>query len=148
VLNASFIGRVYPARGTYLVGREKVREFARAVRADSPVSLDVAAARAAGYQDLVAPVTFPIALAMKAAEAVIMDPELGLDYSAVVHGEQGFSFARPLVAGDELEVVVTIENIRSAAGNDMITVRADAATLDGERVVTATMLLVARGTAA
>jgi hypothetical protein len=52
------------------------------------------------------------------------------------------------VAGDELEVVVTIENIRSAAGNDMITVRADAATLDGERVVTATMLLVARGTAA
>jgi acyl dehydratase len=148
VLNASFIGRVYPARGTYLVGREKVREFARAVRADSPVSLDVAAARAAGYQDLVAPVTFPIALAMKAAEVVIMDPELGLDYSAVVHGEQGFSFARPLVAGDELEIVVTIENIRSAAGNDMITVRADAATLDGERVVTATMLLVARGTAA
>jgi acyl dehydratase len=130
------------------VGREKVREFARAVRADSPVSLDVAAARAAGYQDLVAPVTFPIALAMKAAEVVIMDPELGLDYSAVVHGEQGFSFARPLVAGDELEIVVTIENIRSAAGNDMITVRADAATLDGERVVTATMLLVARGTAA
>ncbi len=148
MLNASFIGRVYPARGTYLVGREKVREFARAVRADSPVSLDVAAARAAGYQDLVAPVTFPIALAMKAAEVVIMDPELGLDYSAVVHGEQGFSFARPLVAGDELEIVVTIENIRSAAGNDMITVRADAATLDGERVVTATMLLVARGTAA
>ena len=79
---------------------------------------------------------------------MIMDPELGLDYSAVVHGEQGFSFARPLVAGDELEIVVTIENIRSAAGNDMITVRADAATLDGERVVTATMLLVARGTAA
>ena len=148
MLNASFIGRVYPARGTYLVGREKVREFARAVRADSPVSLDVAAARAAGYQDLVAPVTFPIALAMKAAEVVIMDPELGLDYSAVVHGEQGFSFARPLVAGDELEIVVTIENIRSAAGNDMITVRADATTLDGERVVTATMLLVARGTAA
>jgi acyl dehydratase len=148
VLNASFIGRVYPARGTYLVGREKVREFARAVRADSPVSLDVEAARAAGFQDLVAPVTFPIALAMKAAEVVIMDPELGLDYSAVVHGEQGFSFARPLVAGDELEVVVTIENIRSAAGNDMITVRADAATLEGERVVTATMLLVARGTAA
>jgi acyl dehydratase len=148
VLNASFIGRVYPARGTYLVGREKVREFARAVRADNPVSLDVEAARAAGYQDLVAPVTFPIALAMEAAEVVIMDPELGLDYSAVVHGEQGFSFARPLVAGDELEIVVTIENIRSAAGNDMITVRADAATLDGERVVTATMLLVARGTAA
>jgi acyl dehydratase len=148
MLNASFIGRVYPSRGTYLVGREKVREFARAVRSESPVSLDVEAARAAGFPDLVAPVTFPIALAMKAAEVVIMDPELGLDYSAVVHGEQGFSFARPLMAGDELEIVVTIENIRSAAGNDMITVRADATTLDGEHVVTATMLLVARGTAA
>ncbi len=147
MLNEGFIGRVYPARGTYLVGREKVREFALAVRESSPLSLDVTAARAAGHADLVAPVTFPIALAMKAAESVVMDPELGLDYTAVVHGEQSFDYARPLIAGDEVEVEVLIENIRSAAGNDMLTVRADIRTIDGEHVVTATMLLVARGTA-
>ncbi len=147
MLNASFIGRVYPPRGTYLVGREKVREFATAVRESDPVCHDLTAARAAGHADLVAPVTFPIALAMKAAESVVMDPELGLDYTAVVHGEQSFDYARPLIAGDEVEVEVSIENIRSAAGNDMLTVRADIRTIAGEPVVTATMLLVARGTA-
>lgn len=147
MLNDAFIGRVYPPRGTYLVGREKVREFAAAVRESDPVCHDLAAARAAGHADLVAPVTFPIALAMKAAEVVVMDPELGLDYTAVVHGEQRFDYIRPLIAGDEVQVEVSIENIRSAAGNDMLTVRADIGTVTGEHIVTATMLLVARGTA-
>lgn len=147
MLNASFIGRVYPVRGTYLVGREKVREFATAVRESDPVCHDLAAARTAGHADLVAPVTFPIALAMTAAEVVVMDPGLGLDYTAVVHGEQRFDYTRPLIAGDEVQVEVSIENIRSAAGNDMLTVRADIGTVTGEHVVTATMLLVARGTA-
>lgn len=147
MLNDAFIGRVYPPRGTYLVGREKVREFAAAVREPDPVCHDLAAARAAGHADLVAPVTFPIALAMKAAEVVVMDPELGLDYTAVVHGEQRFDYVRPLIAGDEVQVEVSIENIRSAAGNDMLTVRADIGTVTGEHIVTATMLLVARGTA-
>lgn len=147
MLNETFIGRSYPAEGTYLVGREKVREFALAVRESSPICHDLAAAQAAGYADVVAPVTFPIALAMKAAEAVVMDPELGLDYTAVVHGEQRFDYTRSLVAGDEVEVGVVIENIRSAAGNDMLTVRADIATIAGDPVVSVTMLLVARGTA-
>ncbi len=62
---------------------------------------------------------------MRASESVIFDPELGLDYTRVVHGEQRFSYDRPIVAGDELIVATTIESIRTMAGNDMITTRGD-----------------------
>jgi acyl dehydratase len=143
-LNPEFVGRVYPPGPSYQVGREKIREFATAVGDSNPAFHDVAAARALGYADLVAPPTFPIVLSMKASESVIFDPDLGLDYSRVVHGEQRFAFTRPIVAGDELVVQTTIENIRTMAGNDMITTRADMTTVAGEHVCTATSLLVAR----
>jgi len=143
-LNPEFVGRTYPAGPSYLVGREKIREFALAIGDANPAFHDVDAARALGYADLVAPPTFAIILSMRASEAVVLDPELGLDYTRVVHGDQRFAFARPIVAGDELVVTTTIEGIRTMAGNDMITTRADMATPDGEHVLTATSLLVSR----
>jgi acyl dehydratase len=144
-LNPAFIGRVYPAEGTYLVGREKIREFASAIGDSNPAYRDVAAAAALGHADLVAPPTFAIVLSMKAMEAVVFDPELGLDYSRVVHGEQSFSYARPIVAGDELAVTTLIEAIRSVAGNDMITTKATITSVTGDLVCTATSVIVSRG---
>lgn len=143
-LNPEFVGRVYPPGPAYEVGREKVREFASSIGDRNPAFHDVDAARALGHRDLVAPPTFPIILAMKASEAVVLDPELGLDYTRVVHGEQCFAYARPVFAGDELLVTTTIEGIRTMAGNDMITTRADMATVHGEHVLTAHSLLVSR----
>ena len=145
-LNPDFVGREYPATGTYVVGREKIREFAAAIGDANPVYRDVASAQALGYRDLIAPPTFAIVLSLKAAEAVMFDPELGLDYSRVVHGEQSFSYTRPIVAGDELQVTTVIESIRSVAGNDMLTTKGVITTVDGEPVATATSLLLARGT--
>jgi len=145
-LNPDFVGRTYPPAPAYLVGREKVREFARAVQSTNPLNFDVEAARAGGYSDIVAPPTFAISLSMDAAQAVVLDPELGLDYTRVVHGDQRFEYSRPIVAGDELVCKVTIDAIRSAAGNDMLTTRADIATVAGEHVVTSYSILVARGT--
>jgi len=145
-LNADFIGRTYPPSEPYLVGREKVREFTRALGVTDLVSLNVDAARERGYSDLVAPPTYAIRLSMAAAEAVVMDPDLGLDYTRVVHGDQRFEYSRPIVAGDELVCTVTIDGIRSLAGNDMLTTRADITTTDGEHVVTSYSILVARGT--
>lgn len=144
-LDISFIGRVYPPSDPYLVGREKVREFARALGETDPIHLDVDAARNRGFADVVAPPTYAILLSMSAAEAVVMDPALGLDYSRVVHGDQRFEYQRPIVAGDELISTVTIESIRSAAGNDILTTRTDIRTTAGELVVTSYSTLVARG---
>ena len=146
-LDQSFVGRTYPATPPYEVGREKIREFAEAIGDDNPAYLDPEAARALGHPDVIAPPTFGIVLSMTAGRQVIADPELGLDYTRVVHGEQRFVITRPIRAGDRLTVTVTVENIRAAAGNDMITTRGDVVTVDGEPVFTAYSTLVARGTA-
>jgi acyl dehydratase len=146
-LDQSFVGRTYPPTPPYEVGREKIREFADAVGDQNPAYRDPEAARALGYPDVIAPPTFGIVLSMRAGGQVIGDPELGLDYSRVVHGEQRFVHSRPIRAGDRLTVTVTVEGIRTAAGNDMVTTRGDVSTVDGELVFTAYSTLVARGTA-
>ena len=146
-LSQEFVGRVYPADSSYLVGREKVREFATATGEASPLCHDLAAARAAGHPDLVAPVTFGIVVSLPAGERVVRDPELGLDYTRVVHGEQRFEYARPVHAGDELHAAVTVESIKAMAGNDVVTSRTDVTDGTGEHVFSAWATLVARGTA-
>ena len=122
-LNAALVGRTYPSTPAYVVGREKVREFATAIGDLNPAYHSVDAARALGYSDVVAPPTFAFVVAYAGSSQAAMDPELGLDYSRVVHGEQRFSYARPIVAGDSLIATATIEAIRSVAGNDILTTR-------------------------
>ncbi|MDQ1732424.1 MAG: hypothetical protein QOK10_2583 [Pseudonocardiales bacterium] len=146
-LDQSFVGRIYPPSEPYEVGREKIREFADAIGDPNPAFHSREAAQTLGYADVIAPPTFPIAITMKAARAIVADPALGLDYTKVVHGEQSFSYTRPVRAGDVLQVTASVESIRSAAGNDLLTTRAEVTTVDGEHVVTAFSTLVARGTA-
>ena len=147
-LNQDYLGKVYPASEPYEVGREKIREFAIAIGDMNPACHDVAAAQALGHRDVIAPPTFAFVVSMRASAIAMFDPGLGLDYSRVVHGEQRFAYGRPVTAGDNLVVVTTIENIRVAAGNDILTTRADISTVDGEHVVTTWAVTVARGTAA
>ena len=147
-IDQSFIGRVYPPTEPYQVSREKIREFADAVNDPNPAYRDPQAAAALGHDDVIAPPTFAIILTLTAGRQVIGDPKLGIDYSRVVHGEQRFVHGRPVRAGDVLHVVVAIEDIRVAAGNDILTTRADVTTAGGEAVLTAYSTIVARGTAA
>ena len=145
-LNQDFVGKVYPPSAPYEVGREKLREFAIAIGDMNPAYHDVAHAQALGHPDVVAPPTFAFVITMKAMAAAVFDPGLGLDYSRVVHGEERFSYSRPLVAGDTVVTTTTIESIRVAAGNDILTTRSDIATVDGEHVVSAWNVIVSRGT--
>jgi acyl dehydratase len=147
-VDVSFIGRVYPPTEPYEVGREKIREFADAINDPNPAYRDPDAARALGHPDVIAPPTFGIILTLTAGRQVILDPDFGIDYSRVVHGEQRFEHVRPIRPGDVLEVIVTIEDVRAAAGNDIVTTRADVRTIDGEDVLRAFSTIVARGTAA
>ncbi len=146
-VNPDIAGRAYPPARVYEVGREKIAEFAAAIGSDDPLHTDPVAARAAGHPDVVAPPTFAIALTLEAANVVLADPEVALDYSRVVHGEQRFTHHRPIRAGDRLVATTTIDAVRSVGGNDLLTTRVDVATEDGEPVCSATSMLVARGTA-
>lgn len=143
-LDQSFVGRTYPPTAPYEVGREKIREFAEAVGDAHPAYVDPEAARALGHSEVIAPPTFVFSITFKAAGQVIEDPQLGLDYSRVVHGDQKFVYTRPVRARDLLTVTSTIEAIKSMAGNDILDVRGEVHDASGEHVVTAWTKLVAR----
>ncbi|WP_035800779.1 MaoC family dehydratase N-terminal domain-containing protein [Kitasatospora mediocidica] len=143
-LDPSFIGRTYPPTEPYEVGREKIREFAVAIGDANPAYTDPEAAKALGYPDVIAPPTFPFVLSYRAAAQVVEDPELGLDFSRVVHGDQRFVYTRPVRAGDRLTVTIVIDAIKSLAGNEVLTVRGELHEASGEHVVTSFMTLVAR----
>ncbi|MEV5510457.1 MaoC family dehydratase N-terminal domain-containing protein [Streptomyces orinoci] len=143
-LDQSFVGRTYPATEPYEVGREKIREFAEAIGDTNPAYTDPEAARALGHPDVIAPPTFVFAITYRAAGQVVTDPQLGLDFSRVVHGDQQFAYTRPVRAGDRLSATSTIEVIKSLAGNDVLTIRGEVHDQHGEHVVTTHMKLVAR----
>jgi acyl dehydratase len=86
----------------YAVGREKVREYARAVGETDPVHLDPEAARAAGHADVVAPPMFAVVYAAPAITAALFDPALGIDFAHLVHGAQELTWGPLVVAGDEI----------------------------------------------
>lgn len=144
-LDPSNVGRTFIATEPYVVGREKIREFATATGETSPLCHDVTAARAAGFADVIAPTTFPIVITLNAMGDAVTDPSVGVDWSMVVHGDQRFSYSRPIVAGDELTVHTEIETIKAIAGNDMITLRGDLFAADGTKIGSTWTSLVQRG---
>jgi acyl dehydratase len=144
-LNLSFEGRVFPSTDTYLVGREKIGEFAAAIGEDAPAYRDPVAAQALGYPDVIAPPTFPVVITMGVVKLISDNPELGLDYSRVVHGDQRFAYVRPVRAGDRLTSATTVERLTSRAGLESALFRIEIATDAGEPVVTVWSRLVARG---
>lgn len=144
-MNPQLQGRVFAPTSPYLVGREKVREFARAVFSANPLSLDPAAARAAGYSDVVAPPTFAVVVQEATLSQLLAEPDAGIDFNRVVHGEQKFSYSRPIVAGDELTATLTVTSIKTLGGNAMVTAESAIVDRAGAHVVTATSTLVVRG---
>ncbi len=144
-VNPELQGRVFPPVAPYLVGREKVREFARAVFATHPINHDPDAARAAGYADVVAPPTFAVVVQEATLAQLLAEPDAGIDFSRVVHGDQRFSFSRPIVAGDSLTATLTVASVKSLGGHSMVTAESRVVDASGAHVVTATSTLVVRG---
>ncbi len=144
-INTELVGRSYPASEPYEVSRVKIREFADAIGEHSPLHRSREAAQAAGYPDVIAPPTFPIVIAMSASGSAVADPELGINYAMVVHGEQRFEYSRPLRAGDLVTTQSTIAGIRSVGSMTMLTTQTEIRTVDGEHVCTAYSTIVERG---
>jgi len=144
-VNPELTDRAFAPTAPYLVGREKVREFSRAVFATAPMHHDPEAARAAGFSDVVAPPTFPIVIAEATLQQLLAEPDAGIDFSRVVHGDQRFSYTRPIVAGDELTATLRVTSIKSLGGNSMVTSESAMTDASGEHVVTSVSTLVIRG---
>lgn len=130
----SRVGHYYRMDDPYLVGREKVREYARAVQDYHPAHWDVAVAAGLGYSGLVAPLTFTSAPGMSCNRRMFESVVVG--YDTYLQTEEVFEQHRPIVAGDELQVDVELTAVRRIAGRDMITVTNTFTDNAGERVHT------------
>jgi acyl dehydratase len=147
MVNPAIEGKIYPRTSSYLVGREKIREFAKAVFSKDPANLDLEAAIKQGYRDLIAPPTFAVVIQERSLTQVIADKEAALDFSRVVHGDQRFIHVRPIVAGDELTSELKVASVKQLAGNSMVSFETQIFDAGQELVCTAISTLVVRGEA-
>lgn len=146
MVNPEIAGKVYPRTEPYLVGREKLREFAAAVQA-SPAQSDLALAQQNGYADLVAQPTFAVVVQERSLATVLADPEAAIDFSRVVHGDQRFVFERPIIAGDSLTSELKVASVKTLGGNAMVTFETAIFDAANTLVCTAISTLVVRGDA-
>ena len=125
-------GRTFPPTAPYRVSREKIAEFTDAIRAD-PID-----------DGRTAPPTFPIVVAFRAMTALMEDPSVGIALHRVVHGEQRFTYTRPVVVGDVLRAALTVDSLRQIGGADIIGTRSEITDAQGRPVCTAFATLVHR----
>jgi acyl dehydratase len=130
-VDESLAGRTFPPTKPYRVSREKIVEFAEAT--------------GSAYDGGAAPPTFPIVVAFAAMNALLENPDVGIELHRVVHGEQRFTYARPVAAGDELTATLTVDSLRQMGGADIIGTRTEIADAEGRPVCSAFATLVHRG---
>lgn len=147
-INRSFQGYEYRAGEPFEVTRGKIREFAEALGDPNPAYRDHKAAQQLGHPDVIAPPTFPIVITgIGDGGSPIFDPEFGMDYERVLHGEQKFSYERPIAAGDLLSLSGRIAEIRDAGPHELIRAEIGLRDTAGALVCTATNVLISRDTA-
>jgi acyl dehydratase len=143
-VNTSAVGKSYPPV-VYAVGREKIKEYAAAVGETNPLHLDVEAARAAGYADVVAPPMFAVVYQSRSVMPGIFDPEVGINFAMMVHSGQDFRWERVVVAGEELTTATSVLKIEEKGGMgfyDFEVVTQDGV---GETVCTGIWKMIVRG---
>jgi acyl dehydratase len=132
---------------TFEVERGRMLQFADAIGERDPLYRDPEAAKAAGFSEQLAPPTFPTVMQIMTSGQVVVDQELGLDYSRVVHGEQEYEWRRPIVVGDVLKATPRIADIYARGPNEFLVIEAVITDADGEVVCVARSTLLSRGTA-
>jgi acyl dehydratase len=122
-LSQNLIGAHYRYPDHYEVEREKIREYAKAVKAEDPASFDEKAAAELGYEGLLASLTFIAAFGYQAVSAFFEQAGIVTDNVQIVQVDQELKFLRPIKAGDRLYCDVSIESVRRAHGTDIIVTR-------------------------
>lgn len=143
-LNTAAVGKAWePA--TFEIEGERIVAYADAVGEPSPVHRDPGAARAAGFRDLVAPPMFCVVYSSVAMGPAILDPEVGMNFAAMVHGGQEFVWGEPVCAGDSITTTVTCKEISERNGMGFYVFESVSRNQDGDETVRATWTNIVRG---
>lgn len=143
-VNTQAIGKTYEPT-TYAVGREKIKEYARAVGETNALYLDEKAAREAGYADVVAPPMFAVVYSAQAVIPALFDPEVEMNFAMMVHGGQEFEWGPLVVAGDEITTTATAKEISERDGRGYYIFESVSVNQRGEQVCRGTWTHIVRG---
>ena len=144
-LDASYAGHTYPPAPPYLVGREKIREYAAAVGETNPLYFEADAARSAGYADVVAPPMFAVVYGARSVGRAIIDPDVGINFAMMVHAGQEFVWGPLVVAGDEISTTASVKDISDRGGMAFYVFETVSQNQRGETVCTGTWTQIVRG---
>lgn len=122
-LNPEILGMVHHYPDTFVVGREQVKQFARAIKADDPATLDEGAAAELGHDNVIASLTFPSILALLVQKSFFRSVDVGLATMQIVQVDQKFVFHRPLMAGDVIRAYMEVQSIVERFGADIVVTR-------------------------
>jgi acyl dehydratase len=122
-LKTDIRGMVWKYPDCYEVGREKVREYARAVKAEDPASYDEKAAAELGHEALVAPLTFTATFALLIQQHFFRNVDVGIETMQIVQVDQKFIYHRPVKAGDRLWGTMYIHSVDERFGADIVVTR-------------------------
>ena len=143
-VNTAAIGTEWPAVD-YEVGREKIREYANAVGETNPIHHDPDAARQAGFRNVVAPPMFCVVYSAPAVGPGVLDPEVGINLAAMVHGSQEFVWDEPVCAGDVITTQARLADISERTGMAFYVFESVSHNQDGAETVRGTWTNIVRG---
>ncbi|MDZ7910625.1 MAG: (3R)-hydroxyacyl-ACP dehydratase subunit HadA [Rhodococcus sp. (in: high G+C Gram-positive bacteria)] len=141
---ASMVGSHFRVDDFYEVGREKVREYARAVQDFHPAHHDEDAAKGLGYDGLLAPLTFISLLGIMSQTRMLKEIITGYDPSQILQTDQRLEFHRPIQVGDRIFCDVYLESFRQMSGSDIMTTKNIITDQNGDLVQTTWTTIVAR----
>ncbi|WP_111508510.1 (3R)-hydroxyacyl-ACP dehydratase subunit HadA [Mycobacterium kyogaense] len=115
-----YVGLHYRHPDHYVVGREKIREYATAVKNDDDSFFAESAATELGHHALLAPLTFISVFGYQAQRAMFESAGIAIADAQIVQVDQSLKFVHPIQAGDTLYIDVWIDSVRTAHGTDII----------------------------
>lgn len=138
------IGKSYPP-SEYVIGTEKIREYAAATNNTAPLCNDEQAAKAAGHDGLVAPPMFAVVYSSRALAPAMFDPAVGMNFAAMVHGSEDLTYGVPAIAGDRITTTAKVKDISERDGKGFYLFETESVNQRGENVCTAVWTLIVRG---
>lgn len=143
-LKTDAVGKTWPAV-EYEIGREKIGEYCRVMEIENPVHFDPEAARAAGFRNVVAPPMFVVVYSAGAMGPVLFDPDVAMNFAAMVHGGQEFEWSEPVCSGDVITTTPSCKEIYEKDGKGFYVFETRSVNQDGDEVVHATWTNIVRG---
>jgi acyl dehydratase len=143
-IDTKFIGKKYPPI-VYEIGKEKIKEYARAIGDSNPLYLDDEKAKASKYGGIIAPPTFVVVYSSGLIGQMLMDGELALNLMMLVHGEQEFEFGEVVRPGDAITTACSIAEIYEKKGKSFITAETVSKNQNGQMVCKGRWTFIVRG---